>query len=656
MNNAFDNFIKGPLTSIIGLIVMCAAGYGWYTDHLTNWEGGGAGIVGFALLFMRDKIPGFITEFFKSLLSKFGGGNKTAITLIFLLAGVNAFSQTVNIGTVGNDRTGDNLRTSMTKLNNNDFLLDIKGTASGTDTYAVTISPPAPGYTTGISAITTYVTGQTYKIRFTNANTGASTLNINSLGAKSIVKSGSTPLVAGDISAGQVLNLYYDGTNLQVVGGGGGSATASNGLNKVGSDIRAGGALTQATDFTGAFGVRFGTTGASRITSFQVNTTGGHINLNADYTQGNNVTIEGNNVSIGSNTALFRSDAVTHELYGTNTGIFPTAAFIVDAGTNEFTTGVSGVRWNLGSDATGDIWYRNSSGYLSRLPIGSNGNILKIASGLPSWGTETVYTASNGLTKTGNDIKLGGSLTALTQIDGGFALAIGTVTPLTTIEGFTNDYVQFKATVNNVISLMTLDDAEGCRFLSQNTSTSNEVNYLVTPTGVTMAASGTAVKNFSLSNIRLVPGANATYPGLNIGTHTANPSTLANGDTWYNSTTHAAHLRINGVTETYATTAIYRNRQTTSYTLVLADNQKIVEMNSASATTLTVPANSSVAFPVDQTQITVTRYGGGSVTIAAAGGVTIRSADGSLILRAQYSSAQLIKIGTDEWYLLGDLQ
>jgi hypothetical protein len=43
-------------------------------------------------------------------------------------------------------------------------------------------------------------------------------------------------------------------------------------------------------------------------------------------------------------------------------------------------------KWTLGSDATGDIWYRNSSGYFTRLPIGSTGDVLKVASGLPSWG------------------------------------------------------------------------------------------------------------------------------------------------------------------------------------------------------------------------------------------------------------------------------
>lgn len=68
-----DNFIKGPLTSLLGLVAMGAAGFGWWLDHLTDWQAGVLGIVGFALIFMRDQIPGFLTQFFQAILKKFGG-------------------------------------------------------------------------------------------------------------------------------------------------------------------------------------------------------------------------------------------------------------------------------------------------------------------------------------------------------------------------------------------------------------------------------------------------------------------------------------------------------------------------------------------------------------------------------------------------------
>ena len=92
--------------------------------------------------------------------------------------------------------------------------------AAGTDTYTATLSPAITAYGSG---------GLKVQIVFANANTGAATLNLNSLGAKPITKNGSTALSAGDISAGQALFLFYDGTQFQAqgVGGSGGGGTAA---------------------------------------------------------------------------------------------------------------------------------------------------------------------------------------------------------------------------------------------------------------------------------------------------------------------------------------------------------------------------------------------------------------------------------------------
>lgn len=95
------------------------------------------------------------------------------------------------------------------------------------------------------------------------------------------------------------------------------------------------------------------------------------------------------------------------------------------------------------------------------------------------------------------------------------------------------------------------------------------------------------------------------------------------------------------------------NRQTASYTLVSGDRSKVIEMNVGSANTLTVPTNASVAFPVG-TKITIIQYGAGQTTIGGAG-VTFRSRSSWLKISAQYGRVQLIKVGTDEWYVLGDL-
>lgn len=93
--------------------------------------------------------------------------------------------------------------------------------------------------------------------------------------------------------------------------------------------------------------------------------------------------------------------------------------------------------------------------------------------------------------------------------------------------------------------------------------------------------------------------------------------------------------------------------QASSYTLVLADAGTVIEMNSSSAITLTIPSNASVAFPVG-TVIEVMQVGSGTVNIVAAGGVTIKS-PASLTTRTQWSSIGLRKRFTDTWILSGDL-
>lgn len=99
---------------------------------------------------------------------------------------------------------------------------------------------------------------------------------------------------------------------------------------------------------------------------------------------------------------------------------------------------------------------------------------------------------------------------------------------------------------------------------------------------------------------------------------------------------------------------IVANTQTASYTLVLGDATKAVEMNVATANNLTIPLNSSVAFPIG-TVIEIFQYGAGQTSIVATGGVTIRSTGSKLKLTGQYSGASLRKRATDEWVLVGDI-
>ena len=113
----------------------------------------------------------------------------------------------------------------------------------------------------------------------------------------------------------------------------------------------------------------------------------------------------------------------------------------------------------------------------------------------------------------------------------------------------------------------------------------------------------------------------------------------------------AETLRNKTLTDPKIETSI--NAQTgTTYTLVLADASKHVSMSNASANTLTVPPNSSVAFPTG-TRLMVEQKGAGSTTIAAGAGVTINApASVALEIGEQYSSRGLLKTATDTWLLI----
>lgn len=96
------------------------------------------------------------------------------------------------------------------------------------------------------------------------------------------------------------------------------------------------------------------------------------------------------------------------------------------------------------------------------------------------------------------------------------------------------------------------------------------------------------------------------------------------------------------------------NAQTgTSYTLALADLGKLVTLSNSGAIALYVPPNSSVAFAIGS-KIDIVGIGAGAVTITPGSGVTVNGTPG-LKLRAQYSAATLIKIGTNTWLAIGDL-
>tara|TARA_Y100001938_G_scaffold25227_1_gene33493 strand:+ start:8853 stop:10061 length:1209 start_codon:yes stop_codon:yes gene_type:complete len=88
-----------------------------------------------------------------------------------------------------------------------DGALSYAADAGAADAYAITLSP----------AITAYASGQKFTFKATNANTGASTIDVNAVGAKAIKKQNDQDLESGDIEAGQIVEIEYDGTNFQML-------------------------------------------------------------------------------------------------------------------------------------------------------------------------------------------------------------------------------------------------------------------------------------------------------------------------------------------------------------------------------------------------------------------------------------------------------
>jgi hypothetical protein len=91
----------------------------------------------------------------------------------------------------------------------------INGTVTATGSANAYVYTPS-----NVSYPTAYVSGEVYTFKANFANTGAATLNVNSLGAKNLYKRGAAgviALVGGEIQSGDVVSACYDGTQFQLL-------------------------------------------------------------------------------------------------------------------------------------------------------------------------------------------------------------------------------------------------------------------------------------------------------------------------------------------------------------------------------------------------------------------------------------------------------
>jgi hypothetical protein len=199
-------------------------------------------------------------------------------------------------------------------------------------------------------------------------------------------------------------------------------------------------------------------------------------------------------------------------------------------------------------------------------------------------------------------------------------------------------------------------------YLTTTTATSTYAP-IASPTLTGVPAAPTASNGTNTTQIAttaFVQNALATFVTLPSQTGNSGKYLTTNGTTasWNNiaqSDVTGLSAALAALPSTYAPLNFAVSTKTSSYTLVLTDAAGQVEMNSASANNLLIPTDASVNFPVG-TAILIVQLGVGQTTIAAVTpGTTTVNATPGLKLRAQYSTATIIKRAANNWIVSGDL-
>jgi hypothetical protein len=153
------------------------------------------------------------------------------------------------------------------------------------------------------------------------------------------------------------------------------------------------------------------------------------------------------------------------------------------------------------------------------------------------------------------------------------------------------------------------------------------------------AGSVTGGTNIEVTGTQVAVVADPTFTDATITNLDVTNATFADGTVQ----TSAGVTSITGFTE-----------KTASYTLDTLDHQdNVVEMNSASATTFTIPLEATFSWPVGAS-MDIIQTGAGQVTVAIESGGTLNFTPGNK-LRTQWSSCTIMKRATDSWIVYGDL-
>jgi hypothetical protein len=356
--------------------------------------------------------------------------------------------------------------------------------------------------------------------------------------------------------------------------------------------------------------------------------------------------------------ALTGTPTSTTAANATSTTQIATTAFVQTAATIAVSDAGNNAVLKSLVDAKGDLVVGTADNTVGRLAAGTDGYYLKANSSLTSgleWGAiptindiddiggVTITSATNG-----DLLKYNGS--AWVNAAGYALLASPTLTgtpeaPTAAVDTNTTQI----ATTGYVVT-------QAYAKLADPTFTGTLTANDVTVSGnLTVSGTTTTLNTETLTiddNIIILNNNEAGTPSQNAGIEVER-GTSTNVLLRWNETVDCWEFTNNGTDYQRIFTDTVTNAQAASYTLVLADSGKMVEMGVASGNTLTVPPNDTIAFPIGTT-LTVLQTGAGQCTLTAGAGVTLNGTPG-LKLRGQWSSATLIKRATDTWVALGDM-
>jgi hypothetical protein len=197
--------------------------------------------------------------------------------------------------------------------------------AGSANTYTVTLNPPLTGYTEGVAVA----------VKIDASNTGASTININGRGAKSIRDPRGNALKAGKLTAGSIYTLRYNGTNFILQGEGStGNALASDLLSGKTASTDAGD-ITGTMPSNGSQTATLTTQGASKV-------------VPAGYTSGGTITASFSNLSAGNVKSGVNVGGVT----GTYA---PLAGYMWTQRTSGFTRNIEAIAYGQGMFVIADF-------------------------------------------------------------------------------------------------------------------------------------------------------------------------------------------------------------------------------------------------------------------------------------------------------------